>query len=46
MEVQVAVLLTQHQWNVAEMLADLLVYLPKEDRRAVMEVALAEADEE
>lgn len=40
MEVQL-LLFTEHQLNVLEMLADALSYLQPEDRRVVMEAALA-----
>lgn len=45
MEVQV-LLFTEHQMRVMEMVADALIYLPREERRAVMEAALAEVNEE
>lgn len=40
MEVQTIYLLTQRQMEVAEALADVLAYLPVEDRRGAMELAL------
>lgn len=41
---QTLLLFTEHQLNVLQMIADVLSYLPPEERRDVMEAALDEVN--